>query len=361
MSERTVISSPDAPPAIGPYSQGINTGSFVFLSGQIPLVRDTGKFVRRRASRSRPSRSSPTSRRCSPPRASTLADVVKATVFLADMNEFAAMNEVYAKHFTGTPPGPLDRAGGAPAARCARRNRSHRAGEDLSHARQHASRQAHLRHRPHHRRLHPALRREEHTSTSTSISSRPIPICSSTSPSPWSSSVPSGHRRAGRPRNGRHSHRHDALAIDRPARPFRPQKSRRITAPARSPRAARCADASCSSSRTWSLPAARFSMRRKPCAKRARNSAQVDLRHRPRIGRPGQSRQSGTYPQAPFHHDPVEAGGRLVYWLGAGVAAAGAAAGVAAAAGGAAFPPPPKPRPPPNPPPPKLGIACACC
>ena len=42
--DRHAISSPDAPPAIGPYSQGIRTGSFVFLSGQIPLVRDTGKF-----------------------------------------------------------------------------------------------------------------------------------------------------------------------------------------------------------------------------------------------------------------------------------------------------------------------------
>ena len=45
MSERSVVSSPDAPPAIGPYSQGIATGSFVFLSGQIPLVRDTGKIA----------------------------------------------------------------------------------------------------------------------------------------------------------------------------------------------------------------------------------------------------------------------------------------------------------------------------
>ena len=45
MSERTVLTSPDAPPAIGPYSQGIATGSFVFLSGQIPLVGSTGKIA----------------------------------------------------------------------------------------------------------------------------------------------------------------------------------------------------------------------------------------------------------------------------------------------------------------------------
>ena len=45
MSGRTVITSAEAPPAVGPYSQGIRAGSFVFLAGQIPLVRDTGKFV----------------------------------------------------------------------------------------------------------------------------------------------------------------------------------------------------------------------------------------------------------------------------------------------------------------------------
>ena len=103
MSQRTAVSSPDAPPAIGPYSQGINTGSFVFLSGQIPLVRDTGKFVEGLITEQ--------TEQCIANIKALLAsqkldlgDVVKATVFLADMNEFAAMNEVYAKHFTGTPP-----------------------------------------------------------------------------------------------------------------------------------------------------------------------------------------------------------------------------------------------------------------
>ena len=45
MSERSVVSSPDAPQAIGPYSQGIKAGGFVFLSGQIPLVGPTGKIA----------------------------------------------------------------------------------------------------------------------------------------------------------------------------------------------------------------------------------------------------------------------------------------------------------------------------
>jgi len=103
MSQRIVVSSPDAPPAIGPYSQGINTGSFVFLSGQIPLVRDTGKIVEG-IIKEQTEQCITNIKALLASQKLDLGDVVKATVFLADMNEFAAMNEVYAKHFTGTPP-----------------------------------------------------------------------------------------------------------------------------------------------------------------------------------------------------------------------------------------------------------------
>ena len=99
----SAISSPDAPPAIGPYSQGILTGSFVFLSGQIPLVRDTGKFVEGGIIE-QTEQVIANIRALLATQNLDLSDVVKATVFLADMNEFTAMNEVYAKHFTGTPP-----------------------------------------------------------------------------------------------------------------------------------------------------------------------------------------------------------------------------------------------------------------
>jgi 2-iminobutanoate/2-iminopropanoate deaminase len=99
----SVVSSPSAPPAIGPYSQGIKSGGFVFLSGQIPLVGDTGKIV------------GPTIKEQTEQviqniiallasEGLDLSDVVKATVFLASMDEFAAMNEIYSQHFTGTPP-----------------------------------------------------------------------------------------------------------------------------------------------------------------------------------------------------------------------------------------------------------------
>ena len=103
MSRRTVVSSPDAPPAIGPYSQGINSGSFVFLSGQIPFVGDTGKFVEGMI-KEQTEQCIANIKALLASQKLDLGDVVKATVFLADMNEFAAMNEVYAKHFTGTPP-----------------------------------------------------------------------------------------------------------------------------------------------------------------------------------------------------------------------------------------------------------------
>ena len=100
---RTVISSPDAPPAIGPYSQGIDTGSFVFLSGQIPLMGDTGKFVQGMI-KEQTEQVIANIKALLATRGLDLGDVVKATVFLADMEEFSAMNEIYAKHFTGTPP-----------------------------------------------------------------------------------------------------------------------------------------------------------------------------------------------------------------------------------------------------------------
>ena len=100
---RTVVSSPDAPPALGPYSQGINTGSFVFLSGQIPLVADTGRFVPG-IIKEQTEQVIFNIKALLATQGLDLSDVVKATVFLADMNEFAAMNEVYAYHFTGTLP-----------------------------------------------------------------------------------------------------------------------------------------------------------------------------------------------------------------------------------------------------------------
>jgi 2-iminobutanoate/2-iminopropanoate deaminase len=103
MSERTVVSSPDAPPAIGPYSQGIATGSFVFLSGQIPLVGNTGRIVQGMI-KEQTEQVIINIKALLASQNLDLSDVVKATVFLANMTEFSAMNDVYTQHFTGTPP-----------------------------------------------------------------------------------------------------------------------------------------------------------------------------------------------------------------------------------------------------------------
>ena len=98
MSERVVVTSPHAPPAVGPYSQGIKAGSFVFLAGQIPLVRDTGKFVEG-GIKEQTEQVITNIKLLLASQRLDLSDVVKATVFLADMEEFNAMNEVYSEHF----------------------------------------------------------------------------------------------------------------------------------------------------------------------------------------------------------------------------------------------------------------------
>ena len=103
MSINSVVSSPDAPAAIGPYSQGIKAGGFVFLSGQIPLVGPTGKIVSGMI-KEQTEQVILNIHALLASEGLTLNDVVKATVFLASMNEFSAMNEIYAKYFTGTPP-----------------------------------------------------------------------------------------------------------------------------------------------------------------------------------------------------------------------------------------------------------------
>ncbi len=101
--ERTIVSASDAPPAVGPYSQGIATPHFVFLAGQIPLVGQTGQLIEGGITE-QTEQVIANIRALLESQGLTLSNVVKSTVFLADMNEFAAMNAVYAKHFTDAPP-----------------------------------------------------------------------------------------------------------------------------------------------------------------------------------------------------------------------------------------------------------------
>ena len=98
---KTVISTPKAPGAIGPYSQGWIAGDFVYTSGQIPVDPATGDIPAGIAAQAEQS--------CKNVAAIleaagvSLESVVKTTCFLADMEDFAAFNEVYAKYFTSKP------------------------------------------------------------------------------------------------------------------------------------------------------------------------------------------------------------------------------------------------------------------
>ncbi len=103
MSDRTVVNSPDAPPAIGPYSQAVKAGGFLFLSGQIPLVGNTGKIVQGMV-KEQTEQVIINILGVLAAEKLDLSDVVKATVFLASMNEFSAMNEIYSKYFVSDPP-----------------------------------------------------------------------------------------------------------------------------------------------------------------------------------------------------------------------------------------------------------------
>ena len=100
---REPISSPEAPAAIGPYSPAIRAGNLLFLSGQIPINPADGSLVSGdiAAQTEQVLRNLSALLRAA---GATFANVVRTSVFLTDMNEFAAMNAVYAKYASGPPP-----------------------------------------------------------------------------------------------------------------------------------------------------------------------------------------------------------------------------------------------------------------
>jgi 2-iminobutanoate/2-iminopropanoate deaminase len=97
------ISTTKAPAAIGPYSQAIEAGGMVFVSGQLPINPETGEFAEGGVKEL--TRQSLTNMQHILEEVGlTLDNVVKTTVFLADMSDFAAMNEVYAEFFSAPYP-----------------------------------------------------------------------------------------------------------------------------------------------------------------------------------------------------------------------------------------------------------------
>jgi endoribonuclease L-PSP, putative len=101
-AERTVIAPEKAPKAVGPYSQGIAAGDFVFTSGQLPLNPDTNAFPEGIEAQAKQSLDN--LKAVLEAGGSSLAKTVKVTIFLKDLDDFGKVNAIYATYFTENPP-----------------------------------------------------------------------------------------------------------------------------------------------------------------------------------------------------------------------------------------------------------------
>ena len=122
MAELNTISTPDAPGAIGPYSQAVVTDGWIFASGQIPLDPATGELVGGSVS-DQTTMVMKNLAAVLKAAGGSLSTVVKTTVFLSDMGLFGEMNETYERHFEGHRPGPCDRSRGRSSQGCGCGNR----------------------------------------------------------------------------------------------------------------------------------------------------------------------------------------------------------------------------------------------
>jgi len=100
---KEIISTERAPQAIGPYSQAVRAGNLVFASGQIPIDPETKEFVSGGVAE-QTEQVLKNLKAVFEAAGIGLDQIVKTTVFLADMNDFTAMNEVYGKYFAENPP-----------------------------------------------------------------------------------------------------------------------------------------------------------------------------------------------------------------------------------------------------------------
>lgn len=99
---KEIISTKNAPSAIGPYSQGVKVGNLVYTSGQIPLNPIDGSMPSSIEEQTKQSLENCTAILAEA--GSSLENVIKTTVFLTDINDFAKMNEIYATYFSSNPP-----------------------------------------------------------------------------------------------------------------------------------------------------------------------------------------------------------------------------------------------------------------
>lgn len=103
MTERQVVSTASAPKAIGPYSQGVRAGNLLFVSGQVPIDPETGQLIPGDI-RAQTERVLINLGEVLKAAGGSFANVVRTTVFLADLNDFGAMNDVYGTFFDAAAP-----------------------------------------------------------------------------------------------------------------------------------------------------------------------------------------------------------------------------------------------------------------
>ena len=96
------VSTPNAPAAIGPYSQGVKVGNLIFTSGQLPMNPQSGELVADIEGATQQSLDNV--KAVLEAAGATMDNIIKIVVFLRDMNDFAAMNDVYATYFPNDTP-----------------------------------------------------------------------------------------------------------------------------------------------------------------------------------------------------------------------------------------------------------------
>ena len=101
--DKKIIKTHKAPQAIGPYSQAVKSGNFIFASGQVPLDPISGN-IEENDIKKQTTRVMENIKGLLESENLTMANIIKTTCFLSDMSNFAAFNEVYATYFTENPP-----------------------------------------------------------------------------------------------------------------------------------------------------------------------------------------------------------------------------------------------------------------
>ncbi|MGO1368318.1 MAG: RidA family protein [Senegalia sp. (in: firmicutes)] len=102
MQERTVVSTKKAPGALGPYSQAIKIGEFVFTSGQLPMEAESGELIE--DIKEGTAKALDNLKAVLEEAGSSMENIIKTTIFVKDLNDFQALNEVYGTYFNDEPP-----------------------------------------------------------------------------------------------------------------------------------------------------------------------------------------------------------------------------------------------------------------